>query len=170
MEITQMNPIRPLSIIAGLSAMFLLSACGQKDAESVTTEDAAEAMVEAAPAAMPRTESPEGAGVFFITPADGETVTNPIAVEFGIEGMTVAPAGVNDMHSGHHHLLIDTAAPDPSLPIPADANHVHFGTGATSTELTLSPGQHTLQLMLGDHLHIPHDPPVLSEIITITVE
>lgn len=164
-----MNPVRPLSIVASIGAALLLSACGQKDAEPVATE-AADAVADAAPAAMPRTASPEGASVFFITPADGETVVNPFTVEFGIERMTVAPAGVNEPDSGHHHLLIDTGVPDTGLPIPADANHVHFGTGATSTELTLGPGEHTLQLLLGDHLHIPHNPPVLSETITITVE
>ena len=74
------------------------------------------------------------------------------------------------MHSGHHHLLIDTDLPDPGLPIPKDDNHVHFGDGSTETEITLEPGEHTLQLMLGDHLHIPHDPPVTSEQITISVE
>lgn len=164
-----MNQIRPLSLIAGFGAALLLTACGQEDAEPVATE-AADAVTEAAPATLPRTDSPEGASVFFITPANGETVVNPFTVEFGIDQMTVAPAGVNDPHSGHHHLLIDTGVPDTSLPIPADANHVHFGTGATSTELTLGPGEHTLQLLLGDHLHIPHNPPVLSDTITITVE
>ena len=108
--------------------------------------------------------------MFFISPADGETVSNPVRVVFGIEGMTVVPAGDDTMHSGHHHLLIDTDLPDPGLPIPKDDNHVHFGDGSTETEITLEPGEHTLQLMLGDHLHIPHDPPVTSEQITISVE
>jgi len=97
-------------------------------------------------------------------------VTNPVSIEFGIEGMSVVTAGVNDTHSGHHHLLVDTGSPDLGLPIPADANHIHFGDASTSTELTLEPGQHTLRLLLGDHLHIPHDPPVFSDTITITVE
>ena len=120
--------------------------------------------------AMPRTASPEGARVFFISPADGDTVSNPIAIEFGIEGMSVVAAGMNDAHSGHHHLLVDTGVPDVGLPIPADANHIHFGDASTATELTLAPGEHTLRLLLGDHLHIPHNPPVVSDPITITVE
>ena len=84
--------------------------------------------------------------------------------------MGVAPAGVTNPNTGHHHLLIDveTLPPD-NLPIPNDANHRHFGLGQTETELTLPPGQHTLQLVLGDALHIPHQPPVRSEKITITV-
>ena len=96
--------------------------------------------------------------------------TNPIAIEFGIAGMSVVAAGMNDAHSGHHHLLIDTDPPDMGLPIPADAHHVHFGDASTSTELTLAPGTHTLRLLLGDHLHIPHNPPIMSEPISITVE
>lgn len=143
-------------------ALLLLGGCGQQASE-------APAAVEQ-PAAMPRTASPDGAAVFFITPADGETVPNPISVEFGIEGMSVVAAGVNEAHSGHHHLLVDTDPPVMTMPIPADANHIHFGDGSTTTVLTLAPGEHTLRLLLGDHLHIPHDPPVMSEAITITVE
>ena len=79
-------------------------------------------------------------------------------------------AGVNEAHSGHHHLLVDTDLPDMGLPIPADTNHIHFGDASMSTELTLEPGEHTLRLLLGDHLHIPHDPPVMSDTITITVK
>ncbi len=123
-----------------------------------------------AAAAAPRTPSADGARVFFITPADGETVSSPVTIEFGIEGMAIVKAGDDTPHTGHHHLLIDTDLPDPGLPIPADENHIHFGDGSTSTQLSLEPGNHTLQLLLGDHLHIPHDPPILSAPITITVE
>jgi hypothetical protein len=119
---------------------------------------------------MPRTASAEGASVFFITPANGSTVTNPIQIEFGIEGMDVVKAGDNQPNSGHHHLLIDTDIPNLGLPIPADERHVHFGDGRTATEIVLPPGEHTLQMLLGDHLHIPHEPPLVSEAITITVE
>ncbi len=161
-----------------LSATILvLTACGQKSAEeSVTTEPgtsaettrASEAAAE--PAAMPRTASADGARVFFIMPADGTSVTNPIKVEFGIAGMDVVKAGDDQPNSGHHHLLIDTGLPDLGSPIPADEHHVHFGDGSTMTEITLPPGEHTLQMLLGDHLHIPHTPPLVSEPITITVE
>ena len=149
----------------------LFAACtSDKTPPPESTAGAEPASVEEAPTALPRTASPEGARVFFISPADGETVTSPVRVVFGIEGMTVVPAGDDTMHSGHHHLLIDTGLPDPGLPIPKDDNHVHFGDGSTETEITLEPGEHTLQLLLGDHLHIPHDPPVTSEQITISVE
>ncbi|NIL94856.1 MAG: DUF4399 domain-containing protein [Woeseiaceae bacterium] len=153
-------------------AVLLAGACGQQESEPATAEEpaAAPAAEEQAPAALPRTTSPDGARVFFITPADGDTVSSPVRIEFGIEGMNVVAAGVNEAHSGHHHLIIDAGLPDMGLPIPADENYVHFGDASTSTERELAPGEHTLQLLLGDHLHIPHDPPVMSETITITVK
>ena len=82
----------------------------------------------------------------------------------------MAPAGIKQAHTGHHHLLIDTDLPPMNLPVPSDANHLHFGGGQTETTIELTPGEHTLQLLLGDFSHIPHDPPLLSERITITVE
>jgi hypothetical protein len=119
---------------------------------------------------MPRTAAPETASAYFLSPADGDTVTSPVTIRFGLRGMGVAPAGVTAPNTGHHHLLIDVATlPPDNLPLPNDANHRHFGLGQTEAELTLEPGQHTLQLVLGDHLHIPHQPPVRSEKITITV-
>lgn len=154
------------------ASLLLVSACEQQGAESeIPEKPAADAAVVAEQlAAMPRTASPDDATVFFITPADGDTVPNPIRIEFGIEGMSVVAAGVSEAHSGHHHLLVDTNPPEMGLPIPADENHIHFGDASTSTELTLAPGEHTLRLLLGDHLHIPHNPPVMSEAITITVK
>lgn len=116
-----------------------------------------------------RTPSANGAKVFFIDPANGSTVKNPVKVKFGLEGMAVAPAGTDKPHSGHHHLLIDASLEDYDSPIPADDNHIHFGKGQTETEVTLDPGTHTLQLILGDKNHIPHDPAVESDVITITV-
>lgn len=157
--------------LALLALASLLAACtGDQSAPPETAAVPEAAPVEQAAAGLPRTASPDGARVFFISPSNGETVRNPVQVVFGIEGMTVVPAGDDMPHSGHHHLLIDTDLPDPGLPIPKDDRHVHFGDGSTETEITLEPGEHTLQLLLGDHLHIPHDPPVTSEPITIMVE
>jgi len=169
---------RSISLAAVLAAVSLASACGQnaqdEPAANASAESAAGAAIEstaaAAPAALPRTPSPEGAMVFFVSPADGDTVSNPVHVEFGIEGMSVVPAGDMTEHSGHHHLIVDADLPDMSMPVPANEHYIHFGTGATSTDLTLEPGQHTLQLILGDYMHIPHDPPVISDRISITVE
>lgn len=155
----------PLMLTA--TALLFLAGCGEKASEPEAP--AAAEPAETAPAALPRTPSPEGARVFFITPADGATVTNPVEIEFGIEGMTVVRAGVEEEHSGHHHLIVDAGLPPLDVPIPADDNYIHFGDGSTATTLELAPGQHTLQLLLGDYLHIPHDPPVSSETITITV-
>jgi hypothetical protein len=118
-----------------------------------------------------RTPSPPGAALYFIEPADGATVGATFTVKFGLRGMGVAPAGVDMENTGHHHILIDVAElPDLNLPLPATEHVVHFGKGQTETELTLAPGTHTLQLILGNHLHVPHDPPVVSEKITVTVE
>ena len=153
-----------------LSALFsiaLVAACSQDAPEQPAIEAAPEAP---ATAALPRTTSLSGASVFFISPADGETVTSPVKVVFGIEGMTVAAAGDDTPHSGHHHLLIDTDLPELGLPIPKDDQHVHFGDGSTETEITLEPGEHSLQMLLGDHLHIPHDPPLISSQIIIQVQ
>lgn len=118
---------------------------------------------------LPRSPSPKDVELYFISPQNGETVASPVTVRFGLRGMGIAPAGVPMEHTGHHHLLIDAPLPALNLPIPADANHVHFGKGQTEATVTLAPGKHTLQLLLADHLHIPHDPPVMSKPITVTV-
>jgi len=120
--------------------------------------------------AIAGTPSPEGAGVYFISPADGDKVSNPVTVSFGLKGMGIAPAGVTNEDTGHHHLLIDTDLPPMDQPIPADDQHRHFGKGQTETQIELAPGVHTLQLLLGDFAHTPHTPPVVSDKITITVQ
>ncbi len=120
--------------------------------------------------AQQRTPAPENAELYFISPAAGATVSSPVTVRFGLRHMGVAPAGVLMDNTGHHHLLLNTDLPRLDFPIISDDNHLHFGGGQTETTLELPPGEHTLQLLLGDFAHIPHDPPVLSEQITITVE
>ncbi len=161
-----------LRILVLSSTILLLAACAEKQAEesAMTEQPEVAAEVAAEPAMLPRTPSADGASVFFITPANGTTVSNPIHIEFGIAGMDVVKAGVDQPHSGHHHLLIDTDLPDVGLPIPADEHHIHFGDGSTATEISLPPGDHTLQMLLGDHRHIPHNPAVVSQPITVTVE
>jgi hypothetical protein len=131
---------------------------------------AACALGAAVAADLPRSPAPKDAELYFISPQDGATVKSPVTVRFGLRGMGVAPAGVAIENTGHHHLLIDAELPPQNMPVPADANHVHFGKGQTEASVTLAPGRHRLQLLLGDHLHIPHDPPVASKPITITVE
>ncbi len=121
-------------------------------------------------AQVARTPSPQGAEVYFIAPTDGSTVSSPVTVRFGLKGMGISPAGMAMPDTGHHHLIVDSDLPPLDKPIPADATHIHFGKGQTETTVTLTPGKHTLQLVLGDHTHIPHDPAVVSKKITITVK
>ncbi len=121
--------------------------------------------------ALDRTPSPAGAQAEIISPADGARVKSPVRVRFGLKGMGIAPAGVAFENTGHHHLLIDTDPPaDLGQPLPTSERVVHFGKGQTETEIALPPGKHTLQLVLGDQLHVPHDPPVMSRKITVVVE
>lgn len=111
-----------------------------------------------------------GTRVYLVTPENGAEVSSPVHVVFGLSQMGIAPAGVNQEGTGHHHLLIDNPEVDMSRPLPATSQIVHFGGGQTETLLELSPGEHTLQLLLGDWKHQPHTPPVQSETITITVK
>lgn len=118
-----------------------------------------------------RSASPTNAEVYFLQPADGQTVHQNIKVVFGLKNMGVAPAGTDKKNTGHHHLLIDTdVLPDLTKPLPATDKIKHFGGGQTESEITLPPGKHTLQLLLGNYAHVPHSKPVLSKKITITVE
>lgn len=124
----------------------------------------------AAQAPYPRVAAPAGAEVYIIAPADGASLASPVTVRFGLRGMGVAPAGVGAAHTGHHHLLIDVAELPPlDAPLPATDRIRHFGGGQTEVTVELAPGTHTLQLLLGDANHVPHDPPVLSKPISITV-
>ncbi|KAF0867471.1 DUF4399 domain-containing protein [Pseudomonas sp. LD120] len=120
---------------------------------------------------IPRTQAPAAAKVFIVSPADGATVDKTFKVKFGVEGIALAPAGDQTAHTGHHHLLIDVdTLPAENMPIPADANHIHFGKAQTETEVTLAPGKHTLQLELGDKNHMPFDPVIVSKKITVIVK
>lgn len=111
------------------------------------------------------------AEVYFVSPSDGDEVSSPVEIVFGLRGIGVAPAGINFPNTGHHHLLVDLdALPNLNESIPADKNHIHFGKGQTQTLLALDPGEHTLQLLLGDWMHVPHTEPIFSEKITIFVK
>ena len=121
--------------------------------------------------ALERTAAPEGASLYFIDLKDNQTVEQELVVRFGLRGMGVAPAGIKVDKTGHHHLLIDADLPeDLSQPLPNDEQHRHFGGGQSETTVTLTPGTHTLQLVLGDFLHVPFDPPIVSPKITVTVK
>ena len=108
--------------------------------------------------------------LYFIEPKDGSEQAGPVVIKFGLRDFGVAPAGYNIPNTGHHHLIIDAELPNLELPIPANNNYVHFGLGQTETTLNLEPGTHTLRLLMGNYLHIPHQEPIYSEEITITVK
>ena len=127
-------------------------------------------LISGAAVASERTPSPAGAIVYIVSPADGATVASPVTVVFGLKGMGVAPAGTEKEKTGHHHLIIDAPLPPLDESIPADDNHKHFGGGQTEATIELAPGTHTLQLLLADQNHVPHEPPVVSDRITITVK
>ena len=120
-------------------------------------------------AGLLRSTAPAEARAYIISPLDGATVSSPVTVQFGLRAMGIAPAGIAMPNTGHHHLLIDVDLPPMDQPVPADERHLHFGKGQTEASVTLAPGRHRLQLLLADHLHLPHEPPVVSEPITITV-
>ncbi len=109
----------------------------------------------------------EGARVYIIAPAHGETVPRTFTVKFGLQGMGVAPAGVERPFTGHHHLLVDGELPPLDRPLGETVRH--FGAGQTEVTLTLEPGRHTLRLIFGDHRHRPHQPPLVSEEVVIYV-
>ncbi len=146
------------SLAAAVGAAFLVSSVSSFSASHIAP---------AAPAG--RTASPAGAKVYIISPKDGETIKGPVKVVMGLSGMGIAPAGIDLADTGHHHLVVDASAPPLDKPIPSDDNYRHFGKGQTEATIKLAPGKHTLQLVLGDKLHVPHEPAVLSDKISIVV-
>ena len=160
-----------LPAIALLATGVLVAGCGggsdapqQTAGPAVVEDDSPLKVLE-----MPRTPSPEGAIVFFTNIQNGDTVTSPVNLLFGAENIEVVKAGTFDPATGHHHLLIDAELPPMNQAFPADAQHIHFGGGQMETVIELEPGTHTLQLLLGDGNHVPHEPPVMSEKITVTI-
>lgn len=144
--------VKSLLVTAGL--MFAVQGFAQNEATQIA-----------------RAPSPAGASVSFANLSDGDVVPPVFTVKFAIKGMVIAPAGSQIANTGHHHLMIDVdELPDMNLPLPATDNIRHFGKGQTEVELSLPEGRHTLQLLLADHAHTPHSPPVMSEKITIAVK
>ena len=124
----------------------------------------------APPANTARKPADKDARVYFVGLQDGAEISSPATLVFGLTGMGVAPAGLDNPNTGHHHLLIDTKLPNMDQPIPSDFNHLHFGAGQSEASVTLQPGKHTLQLLFADENHVPHNPPVMSTPITVTVK
>jgi hypothetical protein len=116
------------------------------------------------------TPSPKNAEVFIIWPPDGAVIKGgKFWLRMGLRNMGIAPKGVVRPNVGHHHVLIDTELTPVGEQIPSDRNHLHFGAGETEARIELPPGKHTVQLLLGDHDHVPHVPPVYSKKITVFV-
>ena len=107
--------------------------------------------------------------VYFINLEDGDRLESPFLIQFGLSGMGIAPAGTDRANTGHHHLLINVNDVDLSKPIPSSSNHIHFGGGQTESLIDLMPGDYSIQLVLGDMTHTPHNPPIISQRINITV-
>ena len=144
---------RSLAEILGLSLIAAFAAAG-----------AAQAQTKGGP-----TPSAPGAAVHFVDIKDGATLPTKPTIHFGLRNMGVAPAGLDRENSGHHHLIIDMPTPPLDRPLPNDFNHLHFGAGQTEARVALNPGAHTLQLLFADENHVPHDPPVMSKPIKVTV-
>ena len=127
------------------------------------------ALVCASTASAGPTPAPKDAYAYIGYPNNGQVVpaNKPFRVWFGLRYMGVAPKGVKYPNTGHHHLLIDTDLPPMDQEIPSDRQHLHFGAGQTETTIELPPGKHTLQLLMGDENHVPHNPPVYSKKITV---
>lgn len=152
-SITTKIPNRATGLVMAATILTAMAVCNRADAQT-----------KGGP-----TPAPSGAALYFIGIKDGDTLPATSTVHFGLRNMSVAPAGIGRENTGHHHLIIDAALPPLDLPIPNDLNHLHFGAGQTEADVTLPPGKHTLQLLLGDKDHIPHTPPLFSERITVNV-
>jgi hypothetical protein len=164
-----MRKITGLSVAALLAAVALIAhPAGAQP--SAPKPSAAKPTPPPSDSGFKRTPAPADAYCYIGWPNDGEMIrTTHVRVWFGTRNFGVAPAGTNKANTGHHHLLIDAPLPPLDQPIPNDKNHLHFGLGQTETFVDLTPGTHTLQLLMGDADHIPHDPPVMSKKITIHV-
>jgi hypothetical protein len=123
------------------------------------------------PSGISRKSAPADARVYFVGLKNGAEVPSELlTIRFGVTNMGVAPAGLDNPNTGHHHLIIDAALPALDQPIPSDFNHLHFGAGQTEAEITLPPGKHKLQLLFADENHVPHNPAVMSTPIEVIVK
>ncbi len=168
------NIFKTRELLVGLIAKYLPLSINSSEMKNslilAVTSVIAVMMMVANTMAQEKSVADPNASAYIISPSDGEVVSSPVKVVFGLNGIGVAPAGTNLSNTGHHHLIIDAPLPSTDQPIPSDDNYRHFGKGQTEATIELSPGSHTLQIMLGDWLHIAHDNPVVSKQISITVK
>ncbi|AFD06447.1 DUF4399 domain-containing protein [Solitalea canadensis] len=151
---------------------FVLASCGggnkPQNTESADTA-AHDHMHDTTVAKTDTTAIKEGQEVFFVNLKDGQTVKNPVKVEMGVKGMTVEPIGAINPDKGHHHIIIDGSFEPAGTTVPADSTHIHFGKGQTETEVTLTPGKHTLTLQFADGMHTSYGQR-MSKTITVEVK
>jgi Domain of unknown function (DUF4399) len=119
--------------------------------------------------ASARKPAPKDARVYFVGLENGSAIRPQVTIRFGLVNMGIAPAGVDNPNTGHHHVLVDTKLPDLNSPIPNDFNHLHFGAGQTEATVKLPLGKHSLRLLFADENHVPHNPVVMSEEISVVV-
>jgi hypothetical protein len=172
----QNNSLKKFMLVAISLNLFGLAGCGggaetpQQAQKEPSKTSAKPSMDKLKVLDMPRTKSPEGARVYFSNITSGDKVSTPVTLLFGSANINITTAGKYEPNTGHHHLLIDSELPPMNQVFPADEQHIHFGGGQLETTIELTPGEHTLQLLLGDGNHVPHNPPVMSERIKITVK
>ena len=100
-------------------------------------------------------------------PGEGETVSGPdVTVHLSAENMEIVPAGDMTPNSGHHHIIVNADLPAMGAPIPAvEGVYIHMGMGQTEYTLTgLEPGEYRIIALVGDHVHVPLDPPVADTV------
>lgn len=162
------------NLAIALAAAAGLAGCANNQASVMSTAPTAPMKVTVSTptlaAGYVKVAATPGSALYFVNLKNGDTIASPVLIQFGLRGMGVAPAGVEKAGTGHHHLLIDVAELDVNAPIAVSDQLRHFGLGQTEVTLDMKPGQHTLQLLMGDQNHIPHHPVVMSERITITVK
>lgn len=175
-----MNKMNLKYWILSIAVVGFLGSCGSHshDAEENHSEEHAHDHADhaghdhahEAPEGVTMQEITEGQKVFFANLEDGDVITSPVTVEFGIEGMVVEPAGEIKENSGHHHLLINHGFIPAGEVIPAgDSTKLHFGNGQTSTEVNLEPGDYTFTMQFANGAHMSYGEK-MSATIEVSVE
>ncbi len=114
--------------------------------------------------------------VFFVEPKNGATVTSPVHMKFGSQGIEISPVPPGDLTKAqvrpgkaHYHVGIDQVCLPPGKTIvKGTPSWVHFGDGKDVFDSQLTPGKHKLALQLGDDLH--DTMPGACSVITVNVK
>ena len=113
----------------------------------------------------------ENSKVFFIEPKNNAIVSSTFKVKMGLKGMIVCEANIEtkEKKCGHHHIIVDGKAVTAGQPVAKDETHIHYGKKQIETELTLSPGKHSLTLQFADYSHLSFGEK-FSDTITVEVK